>query len=50
MHLGIIVKISSQQNTTNQMFEFVQRILWTILTLLWQSGASESATVSMFSY
>ncbi len=32
MHLGITVKIHLQQNTTTQMFEFVQRILWTIPT------------------
>ncbi len=33
MQLGIIVKIRLQQNSTTQMFEFVQRILWT--TVLW---------------
>ncbi len=52
MHLGII-KITYKQNSTTQMLS--QRILWTdrvvnlgaevILTLLWQSGTSESATV-----
>ncbi len=31
--LGIIVMICLQQNSTTQMFEFVQRILWT--TVLW---------------
>ncbi len=33
MQLGIIVKIRLQQNSTTQMFEFVQRILW--MTVLW---------------
>ncbi len=33
MQLGIIVKICLQYNSTTQMFEFVQRILW--MTVSW---------------
>ncbi len=50
MHLGII-KITYNRTATHFMDDsFVNLGEEVILTLLWQSGASESATVSMFCY
>ncbi len=50
MHLGII-KITYNRTATHFMDDrFVNLGDEVILTLLWQSGASESATVSMFCY
>ncbi len=50
MHLGII-KITYNRTATHFMDDrFVNLGDEIILTSLWQSGASESATVSMFCY